>query len=922
MQMGVAQPSRLTYNAEMGKIYDSGAGAQPGLLPDLQIDAWLRDGGLVIASSERARRALTARYHRARRNEGLSAWPAPAILDWQTFLRNTSDELLADDDRLLLSPAQEKSIWAVIAGAEHRLATLLSGPRNRMAALAMQAHQLLCLYAPQFLRASARHGWQQDAGIFSGWITAFDEACNTQRLLSPSRLPFELIARIENNPGSSRPPLMLVGFDRILPVQQRLLDTWGMWQRAAAAEPACDISFYQADDAQSELTACALWCKQKLDANPDAKLLVISQDVSQRRGEIERAFLALPTGHRTSPLFEFSLGIPLSKSKLAHSALVLLRSFSSPIDENELDWLFSSELASADTQETTALQSYMRALRKRGLERPQWLLSAFLKQPVDATLPANWVSRITEAQRRFAEHARTRKNPLDWAEFVPRLLQIVGWPGARPLSSEEFQVIRRWELALESCASLGFDGNRISWSEFLTALAEALDETLFAPESREAPIQIAGPAESAGLTADAIWFMDASEDAWPTSGTTHPLLPLEIQRTAAMPHATSQLDWDLSNSIIQRLLSSAPEVCFSYARMGQEAESRPSRMILNIAGAPQPLPAELIAAPAPPPVTEEFKDQGLTSFQPGPVAGGASVLTYQSQCPFKAFATSRLAAQSWNSAEPCLNSAQRGQLLHSVLHSIWGGSKTGGIQSLGELRDMQNLEAFIAQHVSRAMQKALKTSVRERLPHRYLEMEEQRLNSLIAEWLAYELTRVDFTVLETEADRTVELAGLSFDLRLDRIDQLADGTQLVIDYKTGSVTPKSWELPRPDDVQLPLYASFAVKPGALGGLAFARVRRGKERAFAGQINDARANLIPTLNGTSALVKNSLDEKTINGWKKYIEGLARDFLNGLAEVDPREYPDTCNRCDLQTLCRNQEHRMSIADDEAGEEAADE
>jgi probable DNA repair protein len=920
--MGVAQPTRLTYNAEMGKIYDAGAGAQP----DLQIDGWLRDGGLVIASSERARRALTARYHRARRSEGLSAWPAPAIFDWQTFLRTTWEDQAfsqTEDDRLLLAPAQEKSIWAGIAGAELRLATLLSGPRNRVAALAMQAHQLLCLYAPKYLRSSERIGWQQDAGIFSRWLSAFEEACNVQKLLSPARLPLELLARIENDPDfSSRPPLLLAGFDRILPVQRRLLDTWGIWKETAAGELAREIRFYRADDTQDELSACALWCKQKLDTDPNAKLLVISQDVSQRQGVMERAFLALPVGHRTSPLFEFSLGIPLSKVKLAHSALLLLRWFSSPIEEHELDWLFSSELASADAQETIALQHYMRALRKRGLERPEWSLRAFLNQPVNAALPANWVNRISEAQRRLAEHARARKNPLDWAEFVPRLLQIIGWPGARPLSSEEFQVIRRWELALESCASLGFDGKLISWSEFLTSLAEALDETLFAPESREAPIQIAGPAESAGLTADAVWFMGANEDAWPASGSTYPLLPLEVQREAAMPHATSQLDWDLSHAIITRLLSSAPEVCFSYARMGEEAEARPSRMILHVAGAPQPLPAELIAEPVSPPVTEEFKDFSLISFRPGHVEGGASVLTWQSQCPFKAFAAARFAAQSWNSAEPCLNAAQRGQLLHAVLHSIWGGSRTGGIQSLGELRD-KNLEGFIAEHVSRAMQQALKSSVRERLPNRYLEMEERRLNSLIAEWLAYELTRVDFTVVETEAERTVQLAGLSFDLRLDRIDQLSDGTQLVIDYKTGQVTTKSWELPRPDDVQLPLYASFAVAPDALGGLAFAKVRRGKERVFAGQINDARANLIQSLNGTSGLVKNSLDEKTINGWKKYIEELAHNFLTGRAEVDPRDYPKTCERCNLQALCRNQEQRMLIADEtEAGEEAADE
>ena len=913
----------MSYNAGMGTSNKTAPAAEP----DLQIDAWLRGGGLVIAASERARRALTARYHRARQAEGLSAWPAPAIQDWNTFLQTAWEERTDSrwDNRLLLNPAQEKSIWVKIAGSEQRLATLLSGPRNRVAALAMHAHQLVCLHAPRYLRVADRSGWQQDAGVFSGWLEEFDRDCAAGKLLGSARLPLELLAQLEDEPDtSSRAPLLLVGFDRITAVQQKLLDQWGSWQKAASSKPAEEIRYYRTIDAQSELAACALWCRKKLDANPAAKLLVISQDLSQRRGEIERAFLAFATAPGFSPAFEFSLGIPLGRVALAHCAYLLLRWLSNPIREDELDWLFSCGLAAADAQESAGLQSYMRMLRRRGLERPQWSLQAFLGQQA-ATLPANWVGRITEARSRLGEQARSLKSPLEWAEFIPGLLQTIGWPGTRPLSSEEFQVIRRWELALESCASLGFDGSRIPWTEFLRTLSDALEETLFAPESHNAPIQIAGPAESAGLTADAIWFLGASEDAWPASGTTHPFLPLEVQRQAKMPHATSQLDWELSNLIVSRLLSSAPEVCFSYARQGGDAEARASRMIVSVAGTPTALPAELIAPQAPQSLTIPFDDFSMTEFRLPRVAGGASVLTYQSQCPFKAFATARLAAQSWSPAEPCLTAAQRGQLLHAALHSIWGGNKTGGIRTLAELRAVADRDRFIADHVRRTTQSALKQSVRERLPQRYLEMEERRLNYLLREWLDYELTRVDFTVLETEAERTVKFDGLSFDLRLDRIDQLSDGTLLVIDYKTGPVTPKSWELPRPEDVQLPLYASFAIgSEEKLGGLTFAKVRRGDDLGFAGHINDARATLISSLRGTSGLVKNKLDEQKVSDWKREIESLVRSFLSGRADVDPREYPETCTRCGLHSLCRIQEHRVAFAadDDAAGREAADE
>ena len=866
---------------------------------------------MVIAATERARRALTARYNRARRAEGMSAWPAPAIQDWHTFLRTAWEEqsVSGADERLLLNPMQEKSIWANIAGSEQQLATLLHGPRNRMATLAMGAHQLLCSYAPQYLRTAARIGWQQDAGTFSAWLDDFEQACTAGQLLSVARLPLELITRIEDESQvHPRPALLLVGFDRILPAQRRLFDSWGKWEQAKHVAPAEEIRYFWSLDEQSELTACALWCRQQLDANPLRKLLVIAPELSQRRGEIERTFLAITQG--SSPCFEFSLGIPLSKVALAHSAYLFLRWLSNPLDENELDWLFSCGMGT-DAQESAALQSYMRTLRQRGLERPRWSLQAFLGQQVSATLPANWVKRMLDAQLRLADNARNLKNPIEWAELIPNLLQVIGWPGARALSSEEFQVIRRWELVLESCASLGFDGRHIPWSEFLLTLESTLEETLFAPESQDAPIQIAGPAESAGLTADTIWFMGTSESAWPASGAAHPLLPLQIQRNAGMPHASSQLDWELSDTIIARLLSSGSQVCFSYSRSGKDTEARPSRMIVRVAGTPAALPAKLIAPAAPPALTAPYEDFSIAEFHHDRVRGGASVLTYQSQCPFKAFAIARLAAQSWNPAEPCLTAAQRGQLLHAVLHSIWGGARTGGIRSLAELRAIDDRSAFIAEHVRRATQSALKQAVRERLPQRYLEMEERRLNSLIGEWLNYELTRVDFTVLQTEADRAIAFAGLSFDLRLDRIDQLSDDTLLVIDYKTGSVKTTSWELPRPDDVQLPLYATFALSSEEkLGGLTFAKVRRG-DLEFAGRINDARSTLIPSLRGTNSLVKNKLDEKKLRDWKLQIEELVRNFIAGRADVNPREYPETCTRCGLHALCRIQEHQVLLS-----------
>ena len=649
-----------------------------------------------------------------------------------------------------------------------------------------------------------------------------------------------------------------------------------------------------------------------------ARLLVVTQDAAQRRGEIERAFLK-HAGPAASARFEFSLGIPLIQAGLARSAHLLLRWLAAPLEEAEVDWLFSSGHATSSPQEAAALQARMRELRRHGLQRTQWTLKAFLLQPASSPLPPAWARRMTDAQRRLAASTPRPQPPLEWAALVPHLLEAAGWSGLRPSSSAEFQIVSRWQQALETCASLGFDGRRTRWSDFLSELQRELNETLFAPESEDAPILIAGPAESAGLSADAIWFLGADEDAWPARGSMHPLLPIDVQRESAMPHASPQLDWDLARAITARLLASSPQVHFSHAHLKDGVETRPSRLVSQLAGTPLPLPSEFAPSQSRQPLATAFADSSRiplraaedSTTQTPATLGGSTILSSQSQCPFKAFATARLGAQDWEPAEAGLSASLRGQLLHAVMHAVWGGPPHG-IRTYDELNALPNRPAFVQAHVHQVLSDQIPPGVREQVPPRYLQLEELRLTRLVSEWLDYELTRLPFTVAATEVDTTTTIDGLTLKLRLDRIDRLNDDTLLVIDYKTGNVSPKSWDLPRPDDVQLPLYAGFGLSDGVLGGLVFAKVRPG-DLCLAGRVGAAASTLFHSLNGNSALVKDPLTAEQLIDWRANIEQLARDFLAGRAEVDPREYPATCKRCGLQTLCRIQESEFATAED---------
>jgi ATP-dependent helicase/nuclease subunit B len=890
-----------------------------------EIDAWLRDGGIVVTASERAARSLTVAFNRSRRAEGLTAWLAPNIQDWQTFVRRAWEErnpLRNTDTRLVLNSLQEHSLWSEIVSAAAPEAARLDGARDRLAALAMEAHGLICAYAPQLLNKKARSGWDQDAAAFSDWLARFDEVCRAGSLISAARLPLELVQMLKRN-SAERTPLLLAGFDRILPTQQELFAAWGGCTQVSLGEAAAQIEFHQATDPASELAACAVWCKQRLAA-PNARLLVVTRDVPSRRGEIERAFLRLAceggSASAASSVFEFSLGVPLSQIALARGAGLLLHWLTEPIDEHELDWLLSTGLSAEAPGESLALTAFMRALRRKNLQRTRWMLAEFLRQKPGAPLPDAWVARVTQAQRRLQDFARRQQSTIAAAELVPELLELAGWPGVRTLTSAEFQARRRWQQTVDDCASLGFNGRPIEWKEFLAVLDRAVNETLFAPESQDAPILIAGPAESAGLAADAIWFLGATEDAWPANGATHPLLPLAAQRAAGMPHASPRLDWELADTVTRRLLAAAPEVHFSYATQNEGVEARPSRIVEQLAGAPQPISAALAAPAIPPPLAATVEDTSQIPFPAGDAPGGSATLTAQSQCAFKAFATARLGAQSWEPAEAGLNARERGQLLHEVLHSVWAGPPHG-IRSHSELLAVESPNSLVADHVRRVFATQMSSRATESMPQSYLALEQARLIKLVTEWLVYERARIPFSVLDTEQKTSVSVGGLRFNLRLDRIDRLIDGSSLVIDYKSSDVSPTEWDLPRPNDLQLPVYADFAVNldSNTIGGLVFAKARAGKTE-FAGKVRDAKATLRGDLRGNANLVKKPLDSEQLSAWKQYIEELARDFLAGRAVVNPREYPETCERCGLQVVCRVSEN-PPLSGDENSEETGD-
>ena len=240
---------------------------------------------------------------------------------------------------------------------------------------------------------------------------------------------------------------------------------------------------------------------------------------------------------------------------MARSALLLLRWMNDALLQDQVSWLLLSGFLCEQLDELLPIGEFDVNLRRRAMRQPEQDLDTFLH----SANPPDKLRRRLQAGRRLLPQNRSL-DFAQWVHVVDQILDAVHWPGAHVLQSEDFQVQARWSQLLDNVAALAFDGRMASYAEFLEVLEWQAEQTIFAPESRDAPVQILGPLEAAGLTFDALWFLGADDASWPAVARPHPFLPRSLQRTHNMPHADSTADWKLAQQVTARLESSAAKM--------------------------------------------------------------------------------------------------------------------------------------------------------------------------------------------------------------------------------------------------------------------------------------------------------------------------------------------------------------------------
>ncbi|MFA9459216.1 PD-(D/E)XK nuclease family protein [Thiohalorhabdus sp. Cl-TMA] len=895
----------------------------------------LEQGATVLSATNRLARTLRRAYQQRQLEAGRAAWPSPDALPWEAWLQRcwTDARDFAALPGMLLGPGQELTLWEAVMAADAEL------PEGfRVAGTAPLVQEAWTLVHQWRLDQAAGPGDSQeaaasvDASAFRRWRGAFERRLARGGWITRAQLPDRLAAAFRE--GALPPPrrLVLAGFDERSPQQAHLLDVLEALgtevagapePRPGSESPAARLAPYP--DRDAEIRAAAAWARHELEAGAEGPVGIVVPDLGEVRAPLERALLDTFHDPLTHPerapdelAFNLSLGQPLAEVPVLHAALSVLSLVVDELPITEAGALVRSPYLEASEAEAGARVRLDLRLRRRGGQGVDRSVVAQLAAATGAggKPAAHGCPRLAGAlgrARRRLEALPAHRPPSAWAETFADLLGDLGWPGERTLDSVEFQAVGAWrERVLEPMAALDGVSGPVPLHEALRRLRRLAGEAVFQPRSNpEAPVQVLGILEAAGLEFDRLWLLGMHEGAWPQPPRPNPFLPRRLQRQQGLPRATPERELAFAERTMQRLLASAPVVVASYPERGaRDEELQPSPLVAGLA--PEPAPPE---ASVPGRAWEErlrraadleplHDPWGPPLGEEGPVPGGASLFRDQSACPFRAFAARRLGASAPEAPPSHPTPPIRGNLLHEALHTVWG--------ELGDQATLRDCSPERLNQLCKAASRAAVDSTRREHPglfgERAARLEVRRLTERLEQWLGKEAQRhTPFRVLDRELPAEAAVGGVNVKLQVDRVDELADGRWLVIDYKTGEADYRRWLGERPEEPQLPLYALALGEQVA--GAAFVRLK-------------------PDLMDFSGLAADGIDEGSggrgikpadqareaegrnwaalAGDWRQVLGDLAEEIRTGKAAVAPRFGPGSskspCRTCPLPALCQ--------------------
>lgn len=906
-------------------------------IPLKEVFKRLHAGGTVITPNRRLALALKEKFNQHQIDQKRVVWHSADILPFDAFIERIYYDALYSGDSLslplLLTDAQEQVLWESVIQQSEVGTTLLRV--SQTAQLAREAWRLAHVW--RLIPQLSGYLPNEDGRAFLDWVESYRSITASQGSTDQARICDLITECYDTLEIKQYASLICFGFDVITPQQNNFFEKLrvlgceitavdSLSQQRVPPENVRRVEYLNSTD---EIYHTALWARSKIEkADAAVRVGIVVPALASYRNALIRTFnavlqpdvrSALPGADHSVAFYNISLGLALATYPVIETAFITLALIDQEVEFHQLShWLRSPFLKGAETEmgQRALLDTAIRRFAAPMISLPQ-LLELVRRVNGHKDCPVLFAF-LTEIDAYRQAKLPSSGSHTDYVKVVAEILQLCGFPGERSLNSEEYQTVEKWQTLLVEFARLDQISSRITYYQAISRLKWMANDTVFQPESPEAPIQILGVLEAAGMTFDYLWVMALSDDQWPLRARPNPFLPVGLQRKAKLTLGSIEESSAFCRRLMQGWFTHAEEVIVSspkYRDGDNQQELLPSALIRSVPIEDFVVPEWLshrdliiqscemlrIEDSQTLPLPEEIARQG--------VQGGTSVIKDFAACPFRAWAKHRLNIETIEEPHVGLDARERGSLVHQALADVWRKLTTK--QALDEVC-AKDLDRLITEIVDDAIS-ALRRIRPALLPDRLLQVEQRRLVRLIHEWLNQEKNRDCFTVIAIEEKFSVQLGGLKLGVRLDRMDELADGQRIIIDYKTSMRSVQSMIGERPDEPQLPLYMAMPDQEGVIAGIAFGIVRSGAVGFVALMSNPG---LLPGIKGYSQLSGCKSFESwqdVIDAFRQNLTNLAIGFCSGEASVDPKEFPATCEFCDMHMFCRIYE-RVSDAIDE--------